>query len=338
MLAQVRPAQAGAAVTRWWLDFPVDLLPYESAIYELQYGPVVTPGPCLKQGHKLIQRADEFRIANDPHIVWTVSRDLAGLLSSVRAGELEYLRVGISSGLQLCDRDGRQRAIGGSGSRPTVNVTRDGPLAVGLRFEFRETLPGTRSTVDLTFPVFKSWVEVDWRIDDPLRRVAGARAGLNVNLDPPLQVPTLVDFGTTGLVYLSLGPGQESQLQAGAGAWQVLRGRSGRLEPFVAGPKQPGLHAPPEGWTHVMDRRRCLAAAVDDFAVGGNDHLSVSADGHVELRRSFSATRTSAARRLRFWLHFVPFPPQETAATSPQAMQNPVIARVRIAGASETAR
>ena len=282
--------------------------------------------------------ADEFRIANDPHIVWTVSRDLAGLLSSVRAGELEYLRVGISSGLQLCDRDGRQRAIGGSGSRPTVNVTRDGPLAVGLRFEFQETLPGTRSTVDLTFPVFKSWVEVDWRIDDPLRRVAGARASLNVNLDPPVQVPTLVDFGTTGLVYLSLGPGQESQLQAGAGAWQVLRGRSGRLEPFVAGSKQPGLHAPPEGWTHVMDRRRCLAAAVGDFAVGGNDHLSVSADGHVELRRSFSATRTSAAKRLRFWLHFVPFPPQETAATSPQAMQNPVIARVRIAGASETAR
>jgi len=35
-------------------------------------------------------------------------------------------------------------------------------------------------------------------------------------------------------------------------------------------------------------------------------------------------------KHLRFWLHFVPFPPQQTAATSPQSMQNPPIVLVRM--------
>jgi hypothetical protein len=336
VLAQVRPAQADAAVARWWLDFPVDLLPYQSAVYELQYGPDVTPGPSSQQGHKLISSADGFRIANDPHIAWTVRRDLTGLLSSVRAGELEYLR-GDSPGLLLCDRGGKRHPVGGSGSRPSVSVTREGTLAVGMRFEFNETLPQVRCTVDLTFPVFKSWVEVDWRIDDPHGSVASAEAGFRVNLDPPTrQTATLVDFGATGLVYLSLGPGQNGQLCGGIGPWRVLRGAPDRLEPFVAGPRKPrGRHEPPEGWAHVMDRRRCLALAVHRFAMETEDRLGVSADGRVELRRSFPAAPPSAAKRLRFWLHFVPFPPQETAATSPQAMQNPVVARPRIAVHSE---
>jgi hypothetical protein len=336
VLAQVRPAQADAAVARWWLDFPVDLLPYQSAAYELQYGPDVTPGPLSRQGHKLIPSADGFRIANEPHIAWTVRRDLTGLLSSVRAGELEYLR-GDSPGLVLWDRGGKRHPVGGSGSRPAVSVTREGPLAVGMRFEINENLPQVRCTVDLTFPVFKSWVEVDWRIDDPRGSVASAEAGFHLNVDPPTrQASTLVDFGTTGLVYLSLGPAQQCQLHGGSGPWQVLRGRQDRLEPYVAGPRKPrGRHEPPEGWAHVMDRRRCLAMAVHQFAMETEDRLGMSADGRVELRRSFPAAPASAVKRFRFWLHFVPFPPQEMAATSPQAMQNPVVARIRVAGHSK---
>jgi hypothetical protein len=340
VLAQFSPAEPGAAVARWWLDFPVDLLPYESATYELQYGADVTPGPSLKQGHKLTSLPEEFRIVNGSHIAWTVSRDLNGLLNSVRAGELEYLR-GVSSGLRLRDGRGKSYAIGSKGSRPTVSVSREGTLAVGLRFEFTEILPQVNSTVSLTFPVFKSWVEVDWRIDDPRGGVAGAEASFNMNLDPPTRrAPTLLDFGTTGLVYLSLGPGQESQLRGGSGPWQVLRGRPDRLEPYVTGPKEPDPQAPPEGWAHVMDRRRCLAMAVDRFAARSEDRLGISAEGRVELCRSFVAAKSpqAATKHLRFWLHFVPFPPQETAATSPQAMQNPVVTHVRMAGHSKTAR
>jgi hypothetical protein len=332
VLAQVQPAEAGPAAARWWLDFPVDLLPYESAEYELQPSPGAPPAPARKPGLKLIRSAGEFRVVNDPHIAWTVRHDLGGLLKSVRAHELEYVRDD-SPGLLLRDGRGAEHALGGRG--PSVSVTREGALAVGLRFEFREISgfgPDVRSTVDLTFPLFKSWVEVDWRLDDPRGEVAGAEARLDVNLDPSArQAPTLVDFGTTGLVYLSLGSGQQAQLLGGPGPWQVLRGLPDRLEPYVAGPRQPGLSASPEGWAHVMDRRRCLALAVDHFSVAGADRFGVSAAGLFELRRSFSAApaSSSAAKRLRFWLHFIPFPPQETAATSPQAMQNPVVARVR---------
>jgi len=131
---------------------------------------------------------------------------------------------------------------------------------------------------------------------------------VNVNLDPPArQAATLVDFGTTGLVYLSLGPGQQSELHGGAGPWQVLRGRPDRLEPFVTAEKKTGLPAPPEGWAHVMDRKRCLALAVDHFSVGADDCLGVSADGQVQLRRSFAVVTAATAKRFRFWLHFVPF-------------------------------
>ena len=338
VLAQVRAAEAGETVARWWLDFPVDLLPYESAVYALEYGRDVPAGPSLKQGHRLTASAEEFRIANDPHIAWTVRRDLGGLLGSVRAGELEYLR-GSSAGLSLRDRDGAQHAIGGPGGRPAkVSVTREGLLAVGLRFEFAEILPELHTTVDLTFPVFKSWVEVDCGIDDPRGKVAAAEAKVDVNLDPPTrQIPTLVDFGAAGLVYLFLGPSQQSELRGDAGRWQVLRGAPERLDPFVTGPKEPACQAPLEGWAHAMDRRRCLALAVDHFASASADRLSLSAEGHVELSRDFHAAATPepASKRLRFWLHFIPYPPQATAATSPQAMQNPLVTRMH--GASQEA-
>jgi hypothetical protein len=287
---------------------------------------------------------------NEPYIAWNVERNLNGLLSSVRSGDLEYMRPD-STGLFLRDFSGKDHPLGGTGNGgpKSVRVIRDGALAVGLRFEFVETdavLENVRSVVDLLFPVFKSWVEVDWQIDDPQGKLSGVGAKLGVNVDQPTRnAPTLVDFGATSLVYLSLRPGQEAQLRGGPSigrsnqessggllhAWQVLRGKPGQMEPFVFGPKRPDGLARPEGWAHVMDRNRCLAIAVDGFAHGTEDCILVSAEGTVQLHRQFptgEGISRPGAKRLRFWLHFVPFPPQQTAATSPQSMQNPVATRV----------
>jgi hypothetical protein len=229
-------------------------------------------------------------------------------------------------------------------------VVRQGPLAVGIRFEIIEGNPdlaGVRSTVDLVFPVSKSWVEVDWRVDDPQEKLAGFGAQLDMNLkESTRSLPTLVDFGATNLVYAFLPPGQDAVLRSeptGAGlhaandgpppAWQILRGPSDRLEPFVLGPRQLQADTRPEGWVHVMDRQRCLALAVDGFARDEADRISVSAAGAVRLHREFSTgspdsrTRT---KQLHFWLHFIPFPPQQTAATSPQSMQTPPVIRIRV--------
>ena len=63
------------------------------------------------------------------------------------------------------------------------------------------------------------------------------------------------------------------------------------------------------------------------------DRISVSAAGAVRLNREFStgaADSQTHEKQLRFWLHFIPFPPQQTAATSPQSMQTPPVTRIRV--------
>jgi hypothetical protein len=350
VLAQFRRAEPGDSVAGWWLDFPVDLLPYQAAAYTVEYGPHVRDVPTAKRGHKLIESDGTFQVVNEPAIAWSVDRKLVGLLKSVRSGDLEYLRPD-SLGLLLTDRGGSEHRAGGTGTDGDVtpSVMRTGPLAVGLRFELAErdpALAGVRSSVDLTFPVFKSWVEVDWRVDDPQGKVAGLGAQVAMNLNEPTRsLPTLVDFGATGLVYASLLPGQAAVLQsdptvaksasaedASRSAWEILRGSSGRLEPFVSGPRLWQPEVRPEGWVHVMDRQRCLALAVDGFARGAKDQISVSAEGAVRLHRALSASAADSranTAHLHFWLHFVPFPPQQTAATSPQSMQNPPLVQIR---------
>lgn len=337
VLAQFRPAEPGPTAARWWLDFPVDLLPHQSLSYEVQYGADVAEGKSRSRGLRLIQSEDALGIVNEPHLSWTVPRDLDGLLHSVLAGELDYLAPD-SAGLLLRDRNGTDHPLAGArnGSGANVRVTREGPLAVGLRFDFVQTespLEGIRSTVDLVFPVFKSWVEVDWRMEDPQGKLGGAGVKLKMNLDPPArQAPTLIDFGATSLVYLSLNPGQHGRFSGDPRSWQVLRGVPDRMEPYVSSPKQTTAPVRPEGWAHVMDRRRCLAIAVDGFAAAGEDRMEVSAEGLAEFHRRFQTAESSSpsgSRRLRFWLHFVPFPPQQTAATSPQAMQTPVVTRIQ---------
>jgi len=350
ILAQFRPAEQGGAVTTWWLDFPVNLLPYQSLAYRVEYGVSSPAGPVAKRGHQLIESDEMFQVVNERAIAWSVDRKLAGLLRSVRSGELEYLRPN-SMGLWLTDRSGTEHRLGGvqDGCDTAARVIRSGPLAVGIRFDVADTNPalaGVRSSVDLVFPVFKSWVEVDWRVDDPQGKVAGLGARLAVNLDEPTRTaPALADFGATSLVYVYLPPGQQAVLRSGpvvAGpqsandgrrpAWEFLRGPPERLEPFVSGPRQLPADARPEGWIHVMDRQRCLALAVDGFARDTRDRISVSAAGCVGFDREFSASaaRPSAdAKQVRFWLHFIPFPPQQTAATSPQSMQTPPVTRIR---------
>ena len=70
----------------------MDLLPYQSLTYRVEYGVQSPAGPTAKRGHKLIESDDMFQVVNEPAIAWSVDRKLAGLLKSVRSGDLEYLR------------------------------------------------------------------------------------------------------------------------------------------------------------------------------------------------------------------------------------------------------
>jgi len=81
-----------------------------------------------------------------------------------------------------------------------------------------------------------------------------------------------------------------------------------------------------------MDRKRCLALAVDRFAQHTNERLTAAADGSVRVWREYAASLEGPSpptKTLRCWLHFVHYPPQFSAATSPQMMQTPSIVRIK---------
>ena len=330
MVAQIRRD----ATNNWWLDFNISLLPYESKQMTLRYGADVPPGRERTRGHALTQRQDSFEVANAPYITWTISRDLSGLLRSVAFPPNDHLRSD-SPGLHYVDRQGRLHRIGGDAWQVTPRVVSHGYEGVALRFEIagdQPELPGVTSVVNLHFPVTKSWVEVDWQITDPEDSVAGLGAELNLNLaEPKSRAPTLFDFGAGSLVYKTLRAGERAELRAGGSGgefvWRASHGSGKRLEPFVTGPRRTGTPALAEGWAHIMDQHSCLALAVHEFAQHGEDLIGVAAEGQVQIRRAFSGRTQPGPKRLRFWLHFVYFPPHRSAATSPQAMQNPLVVR-----------
>jgi len=342
VLAQFRSNQPEGKSGLWWLDFIANMSPYEVQRYVVEFGAVLEPGPELPRGHKLTEEKENFVIANAPAIAWTVPRDLKGLLRSVTYPAPENLRPD-SAGLMLRDMEGNVYPAGGAGT--VARVVRQGPMAVALRFEKAETHPklaGVRWTADLVFPVPVSWVDVTWNVHDPNRRVAGLGLQLNLKLDPPTAgAPTVVDLGASRTVYTTLAKDEQVELRAAPLAlpgredgnaplpWRVFRGRPKQLQPFVFAPK--GSTAVAEGWVHVMDRKRCLALAVDQFARRAEDRINVAADGTVTAWKSFPSRQTDRAsdsKPFRAWLHFVEYPPQYGAMTSPQSMMHPIELRV----------
>src|SRR5262249_23283692 len=155
--------------------------------------------------------------------------DLAGLLRQVRDGKKEYLRDG-STGLACRTTDKALHSLRADKAR----VVRQGPLAAALRFEGSVAVKGgpkLASTVEMTFPRSKSWVEVAWTVADPTGEVA------SLEVDLRLLVPgglALVDFGAGSLVYTTLSKGESALLRVGgARTWEVLRGPAGQPRPFV---------------------------------------------------------------------------------------------------------
>ena len=161
---------------------------------------------------------------------------------------------------------------------------------------------------------------------------------LDLNLDASTPAaPSLVDFGAGTWVYSRLRSGQMAVLEtrrsgtapSGAAAgWRVSRGTEKSRRAFVV--SNPVRPVRAEGWVHLMDRKRCLALAVDGFGRERLESIEVTAEGGVRVRRVFASRKAGVANRksLRTWLHFVGFPPQQSASTSPRHMQTPPAVRV----------
>ena len=331
VVAQFRMHGKGDTARRWWIDFLARSLPHETRRYVVEYGSGIQSVPERKGGHVLRVKDDTFVVSNEPYIDWVVPRDLLGLLRSVDFPPAEHLRSG-SPGLQVRDRAGGVHALGGTGT--TAEVVREGRMTVALRFEKTEmgdALRGVKWRVDLVFPGPVSWVDVRVRMDDPEERVTAVGLQLRLNLDPPTGAQrTLVELGAARTVYRSLFGNQYVELRADrqdASPWQVLRGVAGNVQPFMVAVQGSPAAA---GWAHIMDRKRCLAIAFDRFGEEGEERLGLAADGRLSAWKQFPTARRDAqafTRRWRCWLHFVHFPPQQSASTDPYMMQHPLMVK-----------
>ena len=316
------------------LDFIASPGPLETARYEVQFGPEVEPGPEPKAGLKVEKRDGRFFVVQGSSMTFEVAEDLSGFLRSVGSPRFGYLRDN-SNGFSLRERGGASGPIlvrGGENGLPIRSrVTREGPFAVGLRFEW--TGPsGTVSALDLTVPHSKSWIEAAWSVEDPSGRIVGMELDLNLLLEGS---PTLVDFGAGSTIYGQIKGDQRMELAAGraegepepksAAGWVVRQGEGDQPPIFAA--STPAAPRPAEGWAHIMDAKRCTALAVADFGRSkARDRISVEANGRLRLARDFSTgvAPSKGPKSLAFWLHFVPMPVQVGAATSPQAILSPL--------------
>ncbi|MFP6768874.1 MAG: hypothetical protein VB859_11920 [Planctomycetaceae bacterium] len=319
---------------RWWLAFSVTLTPFQRRVFSLEVGPAVRPGPRRERGHVVKATDTMLQVINAPYLTWSIPRRVGPFLQSLEFGGHEHLR-GPTARLELKDRAGRSYRLGGPQAK-RWRLVRKGPLAVTLAGDSSVTPVGRAAVVshiELDFPVSRSWSRLDWSLKDSDDEISELSLVVDLNLDPPRSgAPTLADFGAGTWVYARLAAGQvallESSARKGAPRWRVLQGRVGNLRPLVVA--RPGGHESAEGWTHLMDRSRCLALAVGQFGDEQSDSIRTTAEGRVTVRRVFTKRSVTNRRpkQLRAWLHFVGFPPQQAAATSPRHMQTAPLVRI----------
>jgi hypothetical protein len=322
--AQFRPVSGPEGKPAVALDFNVSLGPFAVEEYAVAFGDTVQPGPEPERGLRVEQTGRVFRVSGTG-LSYEIPVDLVGFLKRVATDRAEYVREG-SAGFWVREQEQPESREVRAASPLRGSISRQGPLAVGLKFEGVWPLSANRTipvAVELTFPSSKSWVEVSWTLDDEAQRIAELGLDLDLALDGS---PTLVDLGAEGTVYGTLSKNENMTLESGPpGGWEIHKasGPAALLQAAGrAGAGAPGAR-PVEGWAHVMDATRCTAVAVAGFGHSTRDRMDIAANGRVRLTRLFDAQH-AAPRTMRAWFHFVPMPVQVGAVTSPQSMLAPL--------------
>jgi hypothetical protein len=310
-----------------WLavDFNASPAPNATEQYAVEYGPAVersriTRGVMLTETEAVYQAG-----------AYAVPKAGRPLLTSVKYGELEYLRPE-GAALSFVDRSGATRAVR-EGSVQT-RALKSEPVCVMLeqRGEYAGAGGALPFRTTMEFVNSKSWIHLVHEIDDARGEVREVLLRMPFALETE---PRLFDFGVGSWLYGVLKAGQETTLTqrvAPAGAkngtdWVVTLGGAADATPYAAG--VPGDNRA-EGWGHVMDARKVVALGVPGFAeTPGECSIRLDHEGNclIRWRPDPSAAGGSARRHVEAYFHFIPFPPQLTAATSPPAMLAPLVAR-----------
>lgn len=313
------------------VSFPSSHAPFESRTYTVEYGPglEIQPPFDLNKGLRIEESEELYQVKHPAGLEFVVPFRMQGLLKRVGTKKTEYLRPD-SAGLFLRLRQPNQPPILVGGPQFNEETRLPFPLIASLGANGLQNVGGdrVRAGVQLEFPLSRSWVRVDFTVEDPKGLVGALGVDLNLNIQGE---PALVDFGAGTSVYTTLKKGQSAVLRSGPllkdrPGWQVLVGPAKAPAPFVVMP--PDNPSKAEGWAHVMDRQRCTAVAVADFAQEKqHSEIAVDADGRLRCEREYDPK--AAKKTLTFWLHFVSMPVQQGAATSPQSMMNPLHVIVR---------
>jgi len=317
--AQVRRVDSPGEPQELVIDFIDHFQPHEGRRYSLELLDGPTPDEPTG-GLTLTETADAYRIDSGGVVIWTIRKDLAGLLDFTWK-DTDYI-ADDSPGLYfMYSGNGR---VPLADRRPTrVSIERQGPLAVSLRFDYDNWPEGAQTRVQLEFPRTKSWIHATWTISGMPVFPQTMGAALNLRLDGP---EVLLDFGAGDFVYATVTKEQAARLEAGPSfgssvPWQVLHGRAGAIEPIFVAPQL--LPTPPvHGWAHVMDDKRATALAISQFGEHAKDAIDVQGNGQLSWSRTYNDSGNF--RTLEFWLHFVTMPVHIGARTSPRSMQEPL--------------
>ena len=275
--------------------------------------------PRTARRHELSTRGTERSTCLMLHTSRTRSARISPV-SCARSGipALEFLKPN-SPGLFVGSR-GRKTYLdatpGPTAKPPRVQVARQGPMAAGLSFDHAIQLDEKShlaSSIAMTFPSSKSWVEVVWTIADPEDRIDSMGLDLDLRLEGE---PILIDCGARSTVYTTLEPRERIVFEAGHPLniqgreleWAIRKGSS--TSPLLleaAGEKRSGRE--PEGWVHVMDRTRCTAMAIADFGRPSQaqetlDRFEIEANGLLRFERRFrpEQARTQIREATRLFL------------------------------------
>lgn len=306
------------------VDFIANFKPLETRRYRLEYGPELESKP-ISGGLKLTQNADEFRVDNADVVHWTLPRDLGGLLR-FSWKDVAYVSPD-SAGLYWTNKQGEQRRLDRTAAGD-VMASRQGPIAVALRWSYPAVEESPASVVEMEFYRTKSWVHVTWEVDDDSANIKELGMDLNLVLEGK---EILLDYGGADFVYATVRANQSSLLAAGPRAgrsvpWKVLHGTGDDLKPLVIAPRnRPSPRV--FGWVHAMDSERCTALAVANFAESTRDQIRVDGDGQMKILREFADPTPVKKKRLELWMHFVTMPVHIGARTSPRSMQEPLSVR-----------
>jgi hypothetical protein len=340
--AQFRWVTQPDGTARLSLDFNASPGSFEVQSYSVHNDAAFKPAAVRGRGMNVQRNGTTIEISHSPYITYAISDDLAGFVQSVKIPAAEFVR-GISSG-PFVVVNGRKASLPADEqeSKPTSvsRITRQGPLAIGLQFRHPIKVEGREpvvSLIDLTFPSSKSWIETAWTLDDPGNQIETMGLDLGLLVDQP---PILLDFGAKSTVYGTLKEHELMTFEAGdveltrgiTPGWVIRQGTAGKSE--VLAMMRRGVGNEPEGWVHVIDRRRCTAMAVADFGKavpGALDRFEVHGNGRFRFERRFLTEKIGQRRpenpikTLKFWLHFVTTPVPVGAVTSPESMLAPLI-------------